>query len=55
MKLLTNEQQELYQNTKVCYICKEKFKEKYKFKTYYKVMDHCHYTRDYRGASHGIC
>ena len=27
MKLLTNEQQKSYQNSKICYICKEKFEE----------------------------
>ena len=29
MKLLTKEQQELYQNAKICYLCKEKFEIKY--------------------------
>ena len=29
MKLLTNKQQELYENAKICYICKEKFEDKY--------------------------
>ena len=29
MILLTKEQQESYENTKVCYICKEKFETKY--------------------------
>ena len=29
MKLLTNEQQESYENAKICYICKEKFGNKY--------------------------
>ena len=29
MKLLTKEQHELYENTKFCYICKEKFENKY--------------------------
>ena len=28
MKLLTKEQQKSYENSKICYICKEKF-EKY--------------------------
>ena len=27
MKLLTKEQQELYANTKICYICKKKFEK----------------------------
>ena len=29
MKLLTNEQQKSYENAKICYICKEKFENKY--------------------------
>ena len=38
MKLLTNEKQESYENAKICYICKEKFKDKYaKDKKYRKV------------------
>ena len=28
MKLLTKEQQESYENVKICYICKEKFENK---------------------------
>ena len=44
MKLLTNKQQKSYQNTKICYIWNEKFKEKHaKDKKYRKVRDHCHY------------
>ena len=55
MKLLTKEQQESYENAKICYICKEKFENKYvKDKKYCKVRDHCHYTGRYRGAAHGI-
>ena len=43
MKLLTKEQQESYENAKICYICKEKFENKYlKDKKYRR--DHCHYT-----------
>ena len=35
MKLLTKDQQESYENAKICYICKEKFKDKYlKYKKY---------------------
>ena len=45
MKLLTKEQQESYENTKIRYMCKEKFENKYlKDKIYRKVRDHCHYT-----------
>ena len=56
MKLLTKEQQESYGNVKICYICKEKFENKYfKDKKYCKVRDRCHYTGEYRGAAHSIC
>ena len=42
MKLLTNEQHKSYKNATFCYICKEKFKEKYiKEKKYRKVRTHC--------------
>ena len=46
-KLLTKEQQESYENTKIYYICKVKFENKYKKDK--KVRDHCHYTGEYRG------
>ena len=56
MKLLAKEQQESYENARICYICKEKFENKYlKHKKYCKVRDHCHYTREYRGAVHSMC
>ena len=56
IKLLTKEQQESYENAKICYICKEKFENKYvKDKKYCKVRNHCHYTVEYRGAANGIC
>ena len=43
MKLLTKEQQESYENAKICYICKEKFENKYvKDNKYCKTRDHCH-------------
>ena len=55
-KLLTKEQQESYENAKICYICKEKIGNKYlKDKKYCKVRDHCHYTVLYRGAAHTTC
>ena len=39
MKLLTKEQQESYENAKICYICKEKFKDKYDSNyDYYFIM-----------------
>ena len=53
---LTNKQQKSYQNTKHCYICKEKFEDKHaKDKNYFKVMVHCHYTKHYRGCADSIC
>ena len=56
MKLLTKEQQESYENSKICYICREKFENNYlKDKRYRKVSDHCHYTGEYRVAGHSIC
>ena len=49
MKLLTKEQQESYENAKICYICKKKSKSKYqKDRKYCKDRDHCHYTGAYR-------
>ena len=50
INLLTNEQQKLYENAKIYYICNEKFEEKYaNDKKYHKVRDHRHYTGEYRG------
>ena len=38
VKLLTKEQQKSYENAKICYICQEKFENKYlKDKKYCKV------------------
>ena len=57
MKLLTKEQQGSYENANICYICKEKFKNKYlkEKKNYHKVRDNCRYTGEYRYAEHSIC
>ena len=56
MKLLTKEQQESYENEKICHICKAKIENKYlKYKKYRKVRDHCHYAGKYRGVAHSIC
>ena len=55
LKLLTKEQQESYENAKICYICKEKFENKYlKDKKNCRVRNHYHYTGEYRGAVHSI-
>ena len=56
IKLLTKEQQKSHENSKICYICKEKFKNRYvKDKKHHKVRDHCHYSRKYRSAAYSIC
>ena len=56
MKLLTKDQQESYENANICYICKEKFENKYvKDKKHGTVRDHCHHTGIYRGAAHSTC
>ena len=56
MKLLTKEQQESYENAKICYICREKFENKYLGDKKYRIAtDHFHYTGEYRGAAHSIC
>ena len=56
IKLLTKEQQESYENPKICFICKETFENKFlKAKKYLKVRDNCQYTREYRGAAHSMC
>ena len=55
MKSLTKEQQESYENAKICYICKEKFENKYlKDKKYRKIIDPSHNTRDFRVAEHNM-
>ena len=49
------EPQESHENSKICYICKEKFKNNYlKDKKYRKVRDHCHYIGEYRGTVSSI-
>ena len=59
---LTKEENEDYNNQKVCYICKKEFitsdtieSSSLEGNKHYKVRDHCHYTGKYRGAAHNIC
>ena len=53
MKLLTKEQKELYENTKICFICNEKFENKYvRHKIYCKVRNNLHNAGEYRGIAY---
>ena len=53
MKLLIKEQQDSYENFKICYICREQFESKHlQDKTY---RDHCHYSGEYSSGAHSIC
>ena len=55
IKFLTKEQQESYENSKICYICKEKIENKYlNDKNYCKVRDQYH-IGEYRSTVHSIC
>ena len=47
---LTTEEKINHNEQEICYICKKEFDKKN-----YKVRDHCHFTRKYRGAAHDIC
>ena len=50
MKPLTKDQCRAHSRAKTCHICLKKFKPDER-----KVRDHCHYTREYRGAAHTKC
>ena len=46
--LMTEEDEEIYNNTNICWICSKEITEN-------KVRDHCHITGKYRGAAHKDC
>lgn len=37
----------------ICYLCSEKFN--WNVRSFYRVSDHCHYTRKYQSATHSVC
>ena len=43
--IMTNEDEEIYENSHLCWICKEELKTD-------KVKDHCHITDKFRYAAH---
>ena len=46
--IMTNEDEEIYNNSHICWICKEELNRD-------KVKDHCHVTSKFRGAAHNKC
>ena len=55
---LTNEENNIYNEQEICYICKEKFcldKDDKNYTNRKEVKDHCHYTGKFRGAAHSKC
>ena len=56
MKLLKNKHWKSYQNSKICYIYKEKLENKHAQDIRYcKTKDHWHCTGENRGAAYSIC
>ena len=45
---MTNEDEEIYNNSQICWICKEELNTD-------KVKDHCHVTGKFREAAHDKC
>ena len=55
---LNNDENNLFNEQKICHICKEKFctdkDDKYHINRN-RVKDHCHYTGKIRGVAYSIC
>ena len=45
---MTNEDEEIYNNSQICWICKEELNTD-------KVRNHCHVTGKFRGDAHNKC
>ena len=55
-KVSTNEQQDPYENAKICYIFKETFRDKHtKPNKYKKFRNHCCYICECKSGVHRIC
>ena len=53
---LTNEELKSHEDARICYICWKCFLKKLAEDiNHRKVRNHCHYTRNYRGAAYSIC
>ena len=46
--IMTSEDEEIYNNSHICWICKQELNTD-------KVKDHCHVTGKFRGAAHNKC
>ena len=55
---LTHEENNLYNEQKICHLCKKKFcidKDDKDYINRKKAKDHCHHTQKFRGATHSKC
>ena len=52
-KEYTEEEQNIFRTSHICYLCKEEFN--YQYQGYNKVRNHCHYTNKLLGAAHSKC
>lgn len=52
MKALSEEGENIFENTVFCYICKKEFMNE---ESEIRVKDHCHISGLYRGAAHQSC
>ena len=53
--IFTAEDQEDFKSAKVCHICEQDLNINKETGQTLKVRDHCHFTREYRGAAHFDC